>query len=64
MSEVSCREAGQRGGRTTANRYGTEHYRRIGSLGGQKTRQRWSHLTKRWGQLGGRPRKVKLEDAA
>lgn len=37
--ELSVSEAGRKGGRATAERYGSEHYERIGRLGGSRVRQ-------------------------
>ncbi|MEB3185830.1 MAG: hypothetical protein VKP72_00150 [bacterium] len=33
--EISMREAGRRGGNRVRERYGTEHFARIGAIGGQ-----------------------------
>jgi general stress protein YciG len=64
MSELTCKEAGRKGGTTTARKYGAEYYKRIGSMGGQRTKQKWGHLMSEWGQLGGRPRKATSADEA
>lgn len=37
--EMSVREAGQKGGRRTAETHGHDFYQEIGSRGGQKVRQ-------------------------
>lgn len=36
---LTVREAGRKGGTTTAQRHGREHYERIGALGGQRVRE-------------------------
>ncbi len=56
--EMSIREAGRRGGTTTAKRYGREHYERIGKIGGTKggntTKERYGHdFYKKIGTMGG-----------
>ena len=33
---TTVQEAGRRGGRATAERHGTDHYKRIGELGGRR----------------------------
>jgi len=55
--EVTAREAGRRGGRSTLATHGVEHYRRIGCIGGQRTRQLYGEILKQLGQRGGRPRR-------
>lgn len=35
---ITCAEAGARGGRTTSERYGHEHYEAIGKKGGRRVR--------------------------
>ena len=55
MSRV---EAGRKGGRTTRERYGPEHFGRIGRIGGKKggetTKRRYgSEFYQRIGRLGG-----------
>lgn len=36
---LSCREAGRLGGKKTAEKYGIDHFTRIGKMGGQKVRE-------------------------
>lgn len=65
MSEISCKEAGRRGGRRTVEKYGLDHYRRIGARGGQTTKERWGAMMSEWAKAGGgRPRGVTLGDTA
>lgn len=37
--EWTTKEAGRKGGETTRSRFGTEHYQKIGSMGGSKVRR-------------------------
>ena len=51
-------EAGRKGGKTTKQRYGEEHFGRIGKIGGKKggetTKERYgSEFYQRIGRLGG-----------
>jgi hypothetical protein len=57
-SKMSRAEAGRKGGRTTKERYGEEHFGRIGRIGGKKggetTKQRYgSEFYQKIGRLGG-----------
>ena len=56
--KMSRSEAGRKGGKTTKNRYGGEHFGRIGRLGGKKggetTKQRYgSEFYQKIGRIGG-----------
>lgn len=56
--KMSRAEAGRKGGRTTKQRYGEEHFGRIGKIGGKKggetTKERYgSEFYQRIGRLGG-----------
>lgn len=62
ISELSIREAGSRGGRTTRDRYGSAHYKAIGRKGGKKTAELYGQLMRIFGEQGGRPRSPFLED--
>jgi general stress protein YciG len=59
---TTVREAGSRGGRATAKRYGSEHFRRIGALGGKRTKELYADLLKELGRKGGRPPRPALEE--
>jgi len=37
--EMTMREAGRRGGQTTWERHGSDHYQRIGQKGGERARR-------------------------
>lgn len=57
-NKMSRAEAGRKGGRTTKQRYGDEHFGKIGRIGGKKggetTKQRYgSEFYQRIGRLGG-----------
>lgn len=54
---LTVSEAGAKGGNTTRERYGIEHFRRIGQLGGRRTANLYADLLKKLGKRGGRPRR-------
>jgi len=60
--EISVKAAGRRGGTTTRDRYGSDFYRRIGKMGGERTRELYSELLKEFGKRGGRPRRPTLDE--
>ena len=56
--KMSRAEAGRKGGKTTKERYGEEHFGRIGKIGGKKggetTKERYgSEFYQKIGRLGG-----------
>jgi general stress protein YciG len=56
--KMSRAEAGRKGGRTTKQRYGDEHFGRIGRIGGKKggetTKQRYgTEFYQKIGRIGG-----------
>jgi len=62
--KMSKREAGKLGGSRTKERYGTEHYRKIGriggKLGGSRTKERYGLVYYQTiGKMGGESRKEK-----
>lgn len=60
--EISVKAAGRRGGMTTRDRYGSDFYRRIGKIGGERTRELYAELLKEFGKKGGRPRLPTLDE--
>ncbi len=54
-------EAGQKGGLTTRDRYGANHFRRIGKLGGKRTAELYRESLRGFGKMGGRPRRPNLK---
>ena len=60
--EISVKAAGRRGGMTTRERYGSDFYRRIGRMGGERTRALYAELLKEFGKQGGRPRRPTLDE--
>lgn len=61
--DISVRIAGRRGGTTTRDRYGSDFYRRIGKLGGERTRELYAEALKEVGKRGGRPRRPSLDES-
>ena len=60
MEEMSVRQAGRNGGRATLEKYGQEYFKKIGRLGGEKTKKLYGHLFSENGRKGGRPRSPEL----
>jgi len=60
--DISVRIAGRKGGTTTRDRYGSDFYRRIGKLGGERTRELYAEALKELGKRGGRPRRPSLDE--
>ena len=61
-SQITCREAGRRGGTMTRDRHGVASLRKIAKRGGEVTKMRYGHLFSEFGKRGGRPRRPALED--
>jgi hypothetical protein len=61
--ELTVREAGRIGGLSTLARHGLAHYREAGRKG-QAELAKWCGPAqrRRWGTMGGRPKRVKLPD--
>jgi len=62
MSDITCREAGRKGGLTLFHRRGRSYFSEIGKLGGLETKQLHGHRYQEWGRRGGRPRKLTLKE--
>ncbi len=61
--DISVKIAGKRGGTTTRDRHGSDFYRRIGKLGGERTRELYGEALKEVGRKGGRPRRPSLDSS-
>jgi hypothetical protein len=61
--ELTVREAGRIGGLSPLARHGLAHYREAGRKG-QAELAKWCGPAqrRRWGTMGGRPKRVKLPD--
>jgi general stress protein YciG len=58
--QITVREAGARGGRTTLERKGREFFREIAKKGGKRTAELYHDLLAEFGKQGGRPRRPGL----
>jgi len=61
-SEITVRQAGQRGGHATLERHGVGFFRKIGTRGGRRTKQLYAQLLREFGKKGGRPRRPTLDE--
>jgi len=62
---ITVAEAGRRGGCATRDRMaGTGFYQRIGAKGGKRQKELYRNLLAEFGRMGGRPRRLNLEDSA
>jgi len=59
---VSVNEAGRRGGLAVSRTRGRRFFVAIGRKGQRAMRARYPDMASRWGKLGGRPKKPKLEE--
>jgi hypothetical protein len=59
---MSVREAGAMGGRKVLQRYGPQFYSQIGRLGQEAMRRKYPGMAAEWGKLGGRPRRLNLNE--
>ena len=57
---ISVAEAGRKGGLTGLYRRGGAFYSEIGKKGQQAMRQKYPNMASEWGKLGGRPKKLTL----
>lgn len=60
--ELTVKQAGAKGGRTTLERHGREFYREIGKKGGKQTATLYKDLLSEFGRRGGRPRRPSLDE--
>ena len=57
---ITVAEAGRKGGLTVLNRRGRAFYSKIGKKGQHAMRQKYPSMASEWGKLGGRPKKLTL----
>ena len=57
---ITVIEAGQKGGFTVLQRYGRQFFVDIGEKGQKAMRQKYPNMASEWGKLGGRPKKLTL----
>jgi general stress protein YciG len=59
---ISVNEAGKKGGLACFWKRGRQFYIEIGRKGQRAMRSKYPEMARQWGQLGGRPRKLNLEN--
>jgi len=62
ITQLTVKQAGQRGGSRTLERHGREFFQAIGRKGGQRTAKLYRELLSDFGKRGGRPRRPTLDD--
>jgi general stress protein YciG len=62
-ADLTVQEAGRRGGQTTLQNQGVEHFKKIGRKGGKHTAQLCRDRLSEFGRRGGRPRRPNLEES-
>jgi general stress protein YciG len=55
-------EAGRKGGLAVLKKLGREFYVSIGQKGQKSMRRKYPNMAREWGRLGGRPRKISLDN--
>lgn len=55
-------DAGRKGGLVVLDRRGRSFFSEIGSKGQKVMRAKYPGMAREWGKLGGRPRKLKLDE--
>lgn len=63
IKQITVQEAGRRGGHTTLQNQGVEHFKKIGSKGGKRTAKLYRDLLSEFGRRGGRPRRPSLKES-
>lgn len=61
-NHITVMEAGRKGGITLLERRGREYFVALGKKGQAAMRKRHPGMARKWGCLGGRPRKQKFQD--
>lgn len=59
---ITVNEAGRKGGLTVLRNRGRTFFVEIGSKGQAATRQKYPGMARKWGRMGGRPKKPPLEE--
>lgn len=59
---ITVNEAGRRGGLALLRNRGRDFFVQIGKKGQQSMRQKYPDMARKWGKLGGRPRKPNLNE--
>ena len=59
---ITVAEAGRKGGLAVLQKHGRGHFAEIGRKGQIATRQRYPGKAHEWGKMGGRPRKLPLNE--
>ena len=62
ITQLTVKQAGQRGGSRTLERHGREHFQAIGRKGGKRTAKLYRELLSDFGKRGGRPRRPALDE--
>ncbi len=60
--ELTVKQAGAKGGRSTLERHGREFFQKIGKKGGKQTARLYRDLLSEFGKKGGRPRRPTLDE--
>ena len=63
VNGMTVQEAGRRGGNTTLQNQGVEHFKKIGRKGGKRTAKLYRDLLSEFGKRGGRPRRPSLKES-
>lgn len=61
---ITVEQAGRRGGLTVLKKRGRDFYVEIGHKGQLALRNKHPSMASEWGKLGGRPRKLKLDEVS
>ena len=59
--ELTVREAGRKGGLAVLKNRGRQFFIEIGVKGQIVMRKKYPHMASEWGKLGGRPKKLTLD---
>jgi hypothetical protein len=61
---VTVDQAGRRGGLAVLQKRGRDFFSQIGRRGQQAMRAKYPNMAPEWGKLGGRPRKLRLDETS